>query len=54
MASLKGRKYLIAVLKTLLKVDDLMVMKYTIESIIEELEDSNIEDISSNINFDQD
>lgn len=37
-----NKEYLIKVLKVILKTNDLDIVKYTIESLIEELEDSDI------------
>ena len=42
MHSVNKKTHLIAILKVLLEIDDIQVMKYTIESLIEELEDSNV------------
>jgi hypothetical protein len=41
MINIYDKKYLIKILKVLLKIDDIEIMKYTIESIIEELEENN-------------
>lgn len=43
MTTSSKKAHLIKILKVLLNIDDIQVMKYTIESLIEELEDSNIE-----------
>ncbi len=44
-----NKNHLIAILKVLLNIDDIQVMKYTIESLVEELEDSD-NDPSTRIN----
>ena len=38
------KKYLIEALKVLLKIDDINVMKYTIESLLEKIEEDESED----------
>ena len=38
--SAHNKKYLIGVLKVILKINDPEIVKYTIESLIEELEES--------------
>jgi hypothetical protein len=38
------REYFIAVLKVLLNIDDIAVMKYTIESLLESLEENQLLD----------
>lgn len=35
------QEYLIRALKILLQIDDIKVMKYTIESLLDKIEDSN-------------
>jgi len=39
MTTVKDINYLISILEVLLKIDNIEIMKYTIESIIEELEE---------------
>ena len=44
-----NKSNLIAILKVLLSIDDIQVMKYTIESLVDELEDSNNNDDDINL-----
>ena len=44
-----NKTHLIAILKVLLDIDDIQVMKYTIESLVEELEDSGGENTTNDI-----
>lgn len=41
----RERKRIIEVLKVLLKIDNIEIIKYTVESLIEELEESYIKHI---------
>jgi hypothetical protein len=36
-----SKKYLLSVLKVILKIDDIEIVKYTIQSLIEELEEAD-------------
>ena len=42
--STHNKEYLVKVLKVILRTNDLEIVKYTIESLIEELEESKIVD----------
>jgi len=50
MNQIHNKEYLVSVLKVLLKINDLEIMKYTIESLIEDIEDSDISDNTTNLN----
>ena len=41
-----NKEYLVGVLRVILKTNDLEIVKYTIESLIEELEESEIIEIA--------
>lgn len=41
-----NKEYLVGVLRVILKTNDLEIVKYTIESLIEELEESKIIEIA--------
>jgi len=49
--SLHNKKYLIGVLKVILKTNDLEIVKCTIESLIEELEEANIDNVVDNLDL---
>lgn len=44
--SAHNKEYLVGVLRVILKTNDLEIVKYTIESLIEELEESKIIEIA--------
>jgi len=50
MNQIHNKKYLVSVLKVLLNINDLEIMKYTIESLIEDIEDSDISDNTASLN----